>query len=159
MAPEVISDTNLNFTADYWSFGILLYQLYYHTTPFKGQDEDQTFDKIRYQTAIDFPEGKQVPASAKSLIVQLLEKNPEQRLGQVSIQEIMMHEYFDGVRWETVLSENVPFSPPIKPKRPVNRPSAMFATFSRPQGFNTRLPSPSSPNVKSVCNDDNDAGN
>jgi serine/threonine protein kinase len=55
LAPEVVAGTSHNATVDWWTFGILLYEMLYGTTPFRGTTRDDTFSNIR-KTYIDFPE-------------------------------------------------------------------------------------------------------
>lgn len=102
LAPEVVAGTGHNATVDWWTFGILLYEMIYGTTPFRGTTRDDTFTNIR-KTYIDFPEYEVflclsfspslitilrhkrggVSKECKKLLKHLLERDPTKRLGAV----------------------------------------------------------------------------
>jgi len=43
LAPETLSDSQVGYSADYWSLGIILYQLLMGVTPFKGKTDVETY--------------------------------------------------------------------------------------------------------------------
>lgn len=46
LAPETLSDTDLSYASDYWSLGVIMYQLLSGTTPFKGRSDLETYNNI-----------------------------------------------------------------------------------------------------------------
>jgi serine/threonine protein kinase len=46
LSPEVIQGNSHGAAVDWWSLGILIYELIYGTTPFKGQRRSETFSNI-----------------------------------------------------------------------------------------------------------------
>jgi serine/threonine protein kinase len=58
---------------DWWGLGILLYELLYGTTPFRGTRRDSTFDNV-LKEPVRFPATPAVSAAAKDLITRLLHK-------------------------------------------------------------------------------------
>jgi protein-serine/threonine kinase len=50
IAPEVIAAQGHTAAVDWWTLGILIYEMIYATTPFKGHERNDTFHNIRYQT-------------------------------------------------------------------------------------------------------------
>ena len=118
LAPETLSDMGeLSYSCDYWSLGIILYQLLCGATPFKGRSDLETYHNIQKCHEISFQK-KTIDPHARDLIFKLLIKEPTLRLGFSSIEEIKTHPYFEGVDWETVRSTRVPYNPP-QVKRPV----------------------------------------
>lgn len=99
LAPETLDDTEVSYACDYWSLGVILYQLLCGVTPFKGTESEATFQNIRDFSEINYPKGIVIDPVAKSLIEQLLIKDPRQRLGYNDIEEIMNHPYFTGINW------------------------------------------------------------
>ena len=51
---------------------------------------------------------------AKDLISKLLNSNPEERLGSNGAAEIKAHPFFQGINWDTILTEKPPFIPKLE---------------------------------------------
>ncbi|PNY01143.1 serine/threonine-protein kinase OXI1-like protein [Trifolium pratense] len=96
VAPEVISGHGHNLSVDWWSYGIVLYELFYGTTPFSSPNRKETFHKILNVEV----EQKGETTPLKDLIAKLLEKDPDRR---IQVDEIKGHDFFKGVKWDTVL--------------------------------------------------------
>ncbi|CAI8583573.1 unnamed protein product [Vicia faba] len=106
VAPEVIKGKGHNFAVDWWSFGVVLYEMLYGTTPFSSPNRKETFQKIL--TMEPELEGETTPL--KDLIVKLLEKDPDLR---IQIDEIKGHDFFKSVKWNNVLGiARPPYIPP-----------------------------------------------
>ena len=115
IAPEVINGKGHTSTVDWWTLGILIYEMIYGTTPFKGSNRKETFDNILNQEVV-FPEANRyskISSSAKHLMKKLLIKDEYKRLGVHSgASEIKSHHFFKGINW--ALLRNI--KPPIVPK-------------------------------------------
>ncbi|XP_033096349.1 protein kinase C delta type-like [Anneissia japonica] len=46
IAPEILRGQKYGSSVDWWSFGVLLYEMLIGQSPFHGDDEDQLFDSI-----------------------------------------------------------------------------------------------------------------
>ena len=103
---------------DIWSFGVMLYLFFAGKTPFKGKDNDETFEnikKLNYSWEIkDKYETKiiDIPNDAKDLIQKILVKDPKQRIGYGSkdYKEIKEHPFFKGINFDTLSDEPIPLS-------------------------------------------------
>lgn len=94
MAPEIILNRGHDHSADYWSLGVLMYELLTGTPPFTGQDPMRTYNIIlRGIAAIEFP--SYITRDAINLIKKLCKDNPAERLGyqRGGIEDIKSHEY------------------------------------------------------------------
>lgn len=150
LAPETLSDSDLNYTSDYWSLGVILYQLLCGSTPFKGRSDLETYNNIQKSTEINFKKSN-IDPQAKDLIRQLLTKDPTLRIGFDSIQEIKDHPYFAGVDWATIRNNKVPYNPPkVKRPAPLKKP-IMSSSFSKANDSSPLVPmvSPSASPSKS----------
>lgn len=47
IAPEILLGHKYTFSVDWWSFGVLLYEMLIGQSPFQGDDEDELFESIR----------------------------------------------------------------------------------------------------------------
>ena len=66
---------------------------------------------------LKFPLHRKISTQAQNLIKALLIKDPEKRLGHNDIEEIMQHEFFADIQWDSVLTSKVPYDPPVRPPR------------------------------------------
>lgn len=79
-APEILGAKSYSMSSDYWSVGIILYELIIGLTPFtKGPD---TSSNILIQNIMNKPPkySKDISDAAWDLITKLLQKNPDHRL-------------------------------------------------------------------------------
>lgn len=105
VAPEMIQGTGHDFAVDWWCLGVVLHEMLYGTTPFRGVNRKETFYRILSKT----PELVGEPSDLRDLIRKLLEKDPKQR---ITVDEIKGQDFFKGVDWEKVMDiARPPFIP------------------------------------------------
>ncbi|WOL14339.1 hypothetical protein Cni_G23119 [Canna indica] len=109
VAPEIIEGRGHDFAVDWWGLGVVLYEMLYGRTPFRGQDRKETF----YRILTKQPELTGEPTALRRLIRRLLEKDPERR---ITCEGIKAHEFFIGVVWEEVLQVSRPPFIPLQPE-------------------------------------------
>jgi len=115
IAPEVILNKGHDISADYWSLGVLMFELLTGTPPFTGSDPMKTYNIIlKGIEAVDFP--RTITHNAAALIKKLCRDNPAERLGyqKGEIRDIQKHRWFDGFNWEGLRTRTL--TPPIIPK-------------------------------------------
>ncbi|XP_031836326.1 cGMP-dependent protein kinase for isoform X2 [Nomia melanderi] len=115
VAPEVILNKGHDISADYWSLGVLMFELLTGTPPFTGGDPMKTYNIIlKGIDAIEFP--RSITRNATALIKKLCRDNPAERLGyqKGGISEIQKHKWFDGFNWEGLRARTL--EPPIMPR-------------------------------------------
>ncbi|XP_058753352.1 phototropin-1-like isoform X2 [Vicia villosa] len=102
IAPEIITGSGHTSAVDWWALGILLYEMFYGYTPFRGKNRQRTFANILHKD-LKFPKSKQVSLSAKQLIYHLLQRDPTSRLGSKGgANDIKNHSFFKGINWALV---------------------------------------------------------
>lgn len=110
VAPEVLWGIGHGYVVDWWSFGILLHEMVYGKTPFKGSTRKETF----YNVLCKEPQLLGPWSPLKDLIQRLLVKEQSERLGfHNDSHEIKNHEFFNGVKWDELeFVSRPPFVPP-----------------------------------------------
>ncbi|XP_064108918.1 cGMP-dependent protein kinase 1-like isoform X1 [Macrobrachium nipponense] len=114
VAPEVILNKGHDISADYWSLGVLMFELLTGTPPFTGPDPMKTYNSIlKGIDAVEFP--RNITKTANGLIKRLCRDNPAERLGyqRGGIKDIQKHKWFEGFYWEGL--KNRSLTPPIVP--------------------------------------------
>ncbi|KAE8693023.1 putative Serine/threonine protein kinase [Hibiscus syriacus] len=112
LAPEIVSGEGHGSPVDWWTLGIIMYELLYGVTPFKGVDHELTLANI-VARAIEFPKEPEVLAAAKDLMSQLLVKDPARRLGStMGASAIKHHPFFQGIKWALLRCTTPPYVPP-----------------------------------------------
>lgn len=96
---------SFTYASDIWALGIIVFQFFTGKTPFKGKTQELTFEQIK-ECKFEIPDT--VPEVAKDLIQKILRKNPEDRLGAQNIQDLMNHQFFNGINFETVSTDMPP---------------------------------------------------
>ncbi|KAM9536693.1 protein kinase C delta type-like isoform 1-T4 [Salvelinus alpinus] len=109
IAPEILLGQKYTFSVDWWSFGVLVYEMLIGQSPFQGDDEDELFESIR----MDVPHyPRWITKEAKDLLEKLFERDPSRRLGVVD--NIRGHSFFKTLNWPALEKREV--DPPFKPK-------------------------------------------
>ncbi len=80
LSPELIMGKGLNYTADWWSLGVLIYEMLFGIPPFCSKNVQSMYKKIIWDS-VQFPIDVAVSPEAKDLIQKLMIKNPATRLG------------------------------------------------------------------------------
>ena len=112
MAPEVVNRRGHDFSADWWSFGVLMYEMLTGRLPFQGEDRKQTMNQI-LKAKLGMPTF--LSPEAQSLLRALFKRNPTNRLGSGpnGIEDIKAHTFFSSIDWDQLVKKSV--SPPFQP--------------------------------------------
>uniref|UniRef100_A0A8B9QLU4 Protein kinase C n=1 Tax=Anas platyrhynchos TaxID=8839 RepID=A0A8B9QLU4_ANAPL len=109
IAPEILLGQKYNTSVDWWSFGVLLYEMLIGQSPFHGQDEEELFQSIRMDNPF-YP--RWLDKDAKDILVKLFVREPERRLGSKG--NIRQHAFFREINWEALEERRI--EPPFKPR-------------------------------------------
>ncbi|XP_059616702.1 uncharacterized protein LOC132261755 isoform X2 [Phlebotomus argentipes] len=113
MAPEIIKGQKYNQAVDWWSFGVLLYEMLIGQSPFSGCDEDELFWSICNE--VPWIPGY-ISKEANNILKALLEKDASIRLGSnfCPMGDITYHQFFFQINWDRL--EKRELEPPFKPQ-------------------------------------------
>lgn len=87
--------------ADWWSVGVMIYEMIAGLPTFRGKDLRQTYQKVLYADVVFTPEEK-FSANAKELLLGLINRDPEKRLGASSKKDIKKYPFFDSIKWDDI---------------------------------------------------------
>jgi serine/threonine protein kinase len=95
--------------ADWWSLGVMVYEMIGGTPAFRGADLRQTYQKVLFATLEFLPEDRfdesdEQVRRGRSLITGLLVRDPTLRLGFDANppKDIMKHPFFESLDWDAV---------------------------------------------------------
>ncbi|KAI0270055.1 Pkinase-domain-containing protein [Gloeopeniophorella convolvens] len=110
LAPEILNGAGYNRTIDWWTLGVLLYEMLVGLPPFYDEITDKMYEKILRDPLV-FPE--EVAPHARSILTGLLTRDPAQRLGVNGAEEIKRHPFFAKIDWRRLAQKKI--HPPFKP--------------------------------------------
>jgi serum/glucocorticoid-regulated kinase 2 len=111
LAPELLLGQGYTKTVDWWTLGVLLYEMLTGLPPYYDENTNEMYRKI-LQEPLTFP-GDLVPNSAKDLLSRLLDRDPGRRLGANGAAEIKAHPFFTSIDWRKLLQRK--YEPTFKP--------------------------------------------
>ncbi|KAA1117735.1 hypothetical protein PGT21_021560 [Puccinia graminis f. sp. tritici] len=164
LAPEVLLDDHgYSKLVDFWSLGVLLFEMCCGWSPFYAEDNQQMYKNICFGK-IKFPRGV-IGDEGKQFVKGLLNRNPKHRLGsQNDTEDLKKHEFFKSIDWHKLsLREVIPtFKPHIESDESVSNFDREFTTLDisehLPSTIKERLVQDSNGAVGGVgkCFDEND---
>ncbi|KAI9021493.1 kinase-like domain-containing protein [Phycomyces nitens] len=118
IAPEVIKGCGHTSAVDWWTLGILIYEMLYGTTPFKGDHRNETFSRIVYQDPSfpnqPAPHKTPISSACKNLLRKLLHKDEFKRLGsRAGAADIKQHAFFKTTNFALLRNATPPIQPLI----------------------------------------------
>jgi serum/glucocorticoid-regulated kinase 2 len=97
-------------TIDWWTLGVLLYEMLSGLPPFYDEVTDKMYEKILKNPLVF---GDDIGEHARSILSGLLTRDPTQRLGVSGADAIKRHPFFAEIDWALLLAKKV--QPPFKP--------------------------------------------
>jgi serum/glucocorticoid-regulated kinase 2 len=111
LAPEILNAQGYNKTIDWWTLGVLLYEMLSGLPPFYDENTDSMYRKILEDPLLFGPE---IGTEARGILTSLLTRDPSRRLGANGAAEIRKHPFFGRhLDFKKLLAKEI--QPPFKP--------------------------------------------
>ncbi|KAK3990594.1 camp-dependent protein kinase type 2 [Cladorrhinum sp. PSN332] len=116
LAPEVVSNKGYNKSVDWWSLGILIYEMLCGYTPFwDGGSALKIYENI-LRGRVKYP--AYIHADAQNLLERLITADLSKRLGNLyeGSKDVRNHPWFAEVTWDRLARKDIdaPYTPPVK---------------------------------------------
>jgi len=126
LAPEILRATEHGTAVDWWSAGVVLYEMVTGKTPFHSPRLKELYTKV-FKAHISFP--SHVSSSCRALIQGLLVRRPQDRLGSgaLGINEIKVQRFFSQIDWDDLANKQI-----LPPYIPSKQPNVPLPVVSKP---------------------------
>ena len=106
LAPEIVAGLGHNQAVDWWSLGILLYELTVGIPPFYSTNVNEMYNKIQHGV-LRFPPF--LSDDCKNVIVGLLNRDPTKRLGasERDVEDIKAMPFFNKMPWDVLMRKEI----------------------------------------------------
>jgi len=128
IAPEVITGFGYDKNVDWWSYGVVLYELLTGNLPFTSPSTFKLFELIQKPEDVNYPE--YLSDLSRDILMRLLDVNPITRLNG---QKLKFHPWFNHFDWDALESGSMtpPFIPNVnieldKEYKEINPPKDNF---------------------------------
>lgn len=99
IAPEVFGQNGYDETVDWWSVGVILFEMLVGYPPFFAEEPSITCQKIlHWKKTFNIPKEAKLSDNAKDLLTKMI-TDADVRLGRNGAEEIKQHPFFDGFDW------------------------------------------------------------
>ena len=131
VAPEVLNKKGYGPEIDWWSAGIIFYEMLIGYAPFCSKDTSEVCYKVlNWKKFFKIPSKVKISSEAEDLIIKLI-NNSNKRLGKNGADEIKKHPFFNGLDWNNIRKIKPPFIPKIK----YEYDTKYFETFEEKEPF------------------------
>ncbi|KAI0997656.1 cAMP-dependent protein kinase type 2 [Podosphaera aphanis] len=117
LAPEVVSSKGYNKSVDWWSLGILIFEMLCGYTPFWDTGSPMKIYENILKGRVKYP--PYIHPDAQDLLQHLITADLTKRLGNIhgGAEGIKKHQWFAEVTWERLAKKDIdaPYVPPVKP--------------------------------------------
>eukprot|EP01097_Dermamoeba_algensis_P008828 TRINITY_DN603_c0_g4_i1.p1 TRINITY_DN603_c0_g4~~TRINITY_DN603_c0_g4_i1.p1 ORF type:complete len:543 (+),score=136.16 TRINITY_DN603_c0_g4_i1:95-1630(+) len=113
IAPEVFMQKGYGKECDWWSVGVIMFEMLFGYPPFCAETPAETYRKImNYRETLVFPDDTECTDEAKDLIERFL-SDAHERIGYKGSEEIKQHPFFKSVDWKNIRRTKAPFIPKL----------------------------------------------
>ena len=114
VAPEVLNKKGYGPEIDWWSVGVIFFEMLVGYAPFCSKETSEVCYKVlNWKKYLKIPSKIKISREAEDLIMKLI-NNPNERLGLRGSEEIKSHPFFKGIDWDNIRNTKAPFIPKLK---------------------------------------------
>ena len=115
IAPEVFKQKGYGQEIDWWSLGVIMFEMMIGYPPFYSDSSTETCKKILdWENNLEIRKEANISKEAVDILKKLI-NDPEKRLGRNGAEEVKQHPYFKNVNWKHVKETLIPpFIPDLK---------------------------------------------
>ena len=114
VAPEVLNKKGYGKEIDWWSVGVIFFEMLYGYAPFCSKETNEVCYKVlNWEKFLVFPKKIKISVEAEDLIRKLINNN-NVRLGKNGPDEIKKHSFFKNFDWDNIFKLKPPFIPNLK---------------------------------------------
>lgn len=113
LSPEILLGHGYTKTVDWWTLGVLLYEMLTGLPPFYSENTNEMYQRI-LNDPLRFPDD--MDREARSILTGLLNRDPRKRLGVNGAAEIKAHPFFTEIDWKRLMAKKytAPFKPSVR---------------------------------------------
>ena len=113
VAPEVLNKKGYNQNIDWWSVGVIFFEMLVGYAPFCSKETTEVCYKIlHWEKYLEIPKKVKISKEADDLIRKLI-NNSNERLGKNGVDEIKKHPFFNDIDWDNIKNLKPPFIPQL----------------------------------------------
>ena len=115
IAPEVFKQKGYGQEIDWWSLGVIMFEMMIGYPPFYSDSSTETCKKIlNWESNLEIRSEANISKEAVDILKRLI-NDPEKRLGRNGAEEVKQHPFFKNVDWKHVKETMIPpFIPELK---------------------------------------------
>ena len=132
IAPEVIKQKGYGQEIDWWSLGVIMFEMMIGYPPFFSESSTETCKKIlEWKNTLNIRPEAHISKEAEDILRKLI-RDPETRLGANGADEIKNHPFFRGIDWNHIKETLIP---PFIPELKNNYDTKYFDEFEEDEPF------------------------
>ena len=131
VAPEVLNKKGYGPEVDWWSLGVIFFEMLVGYVPFCSKETNEACYKVlNWKKYLKIPDTARMSREAEDLIFKLI-NSPKRRLGANGAEEIKSHPFFYGFNWDNILNIKPPFIPFLRSEYD----TSYFDVFDKVESF------------------------